>query len=147
MIWEASLATTFEPAMSDLTTASSTADTWQRARDKARVERRLGLPERPPATPPATPLAEPAEPPTSSTTFEFRDKSGLVIARGYTRVLYGDHGAYIELERAHRATPHHGPASGKCGFERLNRLWANVERNSVFGDFTHGEEGVHPRQG
>ena len=64
----------------------SSADTWQRARDKARVERRLGLPEW---------AAAGTQP------FEFRDKSGLVVARGYTRVLYGDHGAYLELERAH----------------------------------------------
>lgn len=43
--------------------------------------RRLGLTEFP----------DPTRPPV-----QFRDKYGVLLALGYTRVLYGDHGAYIE---------------------------------------------------
>ena len=59
------------------TAITTSADTWQRARDKAKVEKKLGLAEHPDFS-------------HTSPLVEFRDKSGLVVARGYTRVRCGE---------------------------------------------------------
>jgi len=60
---------------------ASTADSWNRRRDKSRVEGELGLPE-------------------SGAAIELYDASSptTLVAHGYTRVVYGDHGSYIEFE-------------------------------------------------
>mmetsp|Transcript_91407 Transcript_91407/g.263864 ORF Transcript_91407/g.263864 Transcript_91407/m.263864 type:complete len:273 (+) Transcript_91407:77-895(+) len=60
---------------------SSTADCWNRFRDKARVEGELGLSEH------------------GSPDIEFRDAADpkTVVAHGYRRVVYGDHGPYLEF--------------------------------------------------
>jgi hypothetical protein len=60
----------------------SAADTWNRRRDKRKVEARLGLTEFPQAGK------------SSSSGVRFRDRTGLLIAVGYERVLYGDHGGF-----------------------------------------------------
>lgn len=60
---------------------NSTADTWNRKRDKARVEGELGVCEWGDHT---TRFADPKDP-------------SVVVGRGYQRVLYGDHGPYIEF--------------------------------------------------
>jgi len=61
---------------------SSTAMLPNRQRDKQRVENRLGLPE----------FGDPAT--------EFYDlATGLPVALGYDRVVYGDHGPYVELSQ------------------------------------------------
>lgn len=63
----------------------STADTSARRRDKYKVEKRMKLREFPDGAS-APPL--------------FYDKAGLPVAEGYTRVLYGDHGCYVEFSAA-----------------------------------------------
>ncbi|CAK0794333.1 unnamed protein product [Prorocentrum cordatum] len=62
---------------------SSSADCWNRLRDKARVEGELGLSE-------------------DGGDVELHDASNpsCLVATGYTRVVYGDHGAYLELDPA-----------------------------------------------
>ena len=52
-----------------------------RVSDKAKVERRLGLQEH------------------GSEDVIFLTSKGTVIATGYVRIVYGDHGPYIELRR------------------------------------------------
>lgn len=32
---------------------------------------------------------------------EFYNKDGIIIAKGYARIVYGDHGPYVEFERQH----------------------------------------------
>lgn len=59
----------------------STADSWNRLRDKERVEGELGL-------------AESGGP---NELFDASEPSRL-IARGYRRVVFGDHGPYLEFE-------------------------------------------------
>eukprot|EP00419_Tripos_fusus_P065742 CAMPEP_0172910750 /NCGR_PEP_ID=MMETSP1075-20121228/185229_1 /TAXON_ID=2916 /ORGANISM="Ceratium fusus, Strain PA161109" /LENGTH=172 /DNA_ID=CAMNT_0013768933 /DNA_START=76 /DNA_END=590 /DNA_ORIENTATION=- len=60
---------------------ASTADCWNRLRDKAIVERELGLPE-------------------AGITVDLFAASSpdVLVARGYRRIVYGDHGPYIEFE-------------------------------------------------
>lgn len=64
------------------TNRTSTADTWKRKVDKQKVEKRLRLAE----------FGTPGE------TIRIEDKQGELIATGYVRVLYGDHGAYVEID-------------------------------------------------
>lgn len=66
-------------------TETSSADTWNRKRDKRKVEARLGLTEFPEADS------------ISGGGVRFRDRTGLLLAVGYDRVLYGDHGESDEL--------------------------------------------------
>lgn len=61
----------------------STAIYPNRVRDKEDVERILGTPEFP-----------------EDDIYEFYTKSGTHIATGYTRIVYGDHGPYIEFEKS-----------------------------------------------
>ena len=58
----------------------STVDSWNRRRDRDRIERRWGLPEFPERGVQYTFWAE-----------------GQVVAQGYNRVVYGDHGPYLEF--------------------------------------------------
>ena len=60
----------------------STADTPNRIQDKTRVEQR-GLPEE------------------GNTTTSFFTKKGTLVATGYTRIVYGDHGPYVEFKPQH----------------------------------------------
>eukprot|EP00933_Yihiella_yeosuensis_P014287 TRINITY_DN12863_c0_g2_i1.p1 TRINITY_DN12863_c0_g2~~TRINITY_DN12863_c0_g2_i1.p1 ORF type:complete len:252 (+),score=41.85 TRINITY_DN12863_c0_g2_i1:68-757(+) len=60
---------------------TTTADTWNRLRDKERVEGELGLSEKGGDAK----LFDASEP-------------GTLIAQGYRRIVYGDHGAYVEFE-------------------------------------------------
>mmetsp|Transcript_119720 Transcript_119720/g.343972 ORF Transcript_119720/g.343972 Transcript_119720/m.343972 type:complete len:268 (-) Transcript_119720:107-910(-) len=64
-------------------TTASTADCWNRLRDKERVEGELGLDE------------------FGAPDVEFRDAFDpkTVVARGYQRIVYGDHGPYIEFRK------------------------------------------------
>lgn len=64
---------------------SSTAIRPNRARDKRRVEATLGLPEFG----------------NSCTEFYAARSNNLLIARGYDRVVYGDHGPYVEFSVNH----------------------------------------------
>ena len=57
----------------------STADSWNRIRDRERIEAEVGL----------------AEGGGEATLISREDRTEL--ARGYTRVVYGDHGPYVEL--------------------------------------------------
>ena len=66
---------------------ASAADSWNRRRDKRRVERYLCL---------AEVNAAPTVP-----SHLFFDGSGVLLARGYRRIVYGDHGAYVEFDFAH----------------------------------------------
>ena len=61
----------------------STADSWNRRRDKERVEKVLGLQEE------------------GDNNIVFLSPLGMILARGYSRIVYGDHGPYIELEERH----------------------------------------------
>lgn len=63
----------------------STADSWNRLRDKARVEGQLRLREQGDST---TVFVDPKDP-------------RVVVGRGYQRVLYGDHGPYVEFAKHH----------------------------------------------
>ena len=67
----------------------SSADTPERRLQKYKVEKRLQLEEEPNA---ASALAKHTL---------FFDKAGALVAKGYARVLYGDHGCYVELALAH----------------------------------------------
>ena len=69
----------------------SAADTKERRAARYKVEKRLGLAE------------EPAPESALAMYTLFLDKSGAALAVGYARVLYGDHGAYIEFAPAHLA--------------------------------------------
>jgi len=57
----------------------TTADNFVRRKAKARVESRLQLTE------------------AGTQATRFYDKQGVLLATGYQRVLYGDHGAYVEM--------------------------------------------------
>jgi len=57
----------------------TTATTANRLADKARIERELGLPE------------------VGDADTVFLDRKLNVLARGYERIVYGDHGPYLEL--------------------------------------------------
>eukprot|EP00929_Paragymnodinium_shiwhaense_P027711 TRINITY_DN16202_c0_g1_i3.p1 TRINITY_DN16202_c0_g1~~TRINITY_DN16202_c0_g1_i3.p1 ORF type:complete len:1279 (-),score=334.61 TRINITY_DN16202_c0_g1_i3:63-3899(-) len=59
----------------------STVDCWNRRRDKDRIDRRLGVPERGDAT----------------TEFSDSKAADVIVAIGYNRLLFGDHGPYVEL--------------------------------------------------
>jgi len=61
----------------------STADSWNRYRDKARVDGELCVREQG----------------DSSTIFVDPQDPRVVVCRGYRRVLYGDHGPYIEFSK------------------------------------------------
>eukprot|EP00756_Hemistasia_phaeocysticola_P055164 Hpha_TRINITY_DN31083_c0_g1::TRINITY_DN31083_c0_g1_i1::g.63966::m.63966 len=69
-------------------TADTTADSWNRVRDKQRVEATLGIPEHAGAL-------------SGTAVFTSALEQGLPVARGYTRVVYGDHGPYIEFDKSH----------------------------------------------
>lgn len=62
--------------------AESTACYPNRMRDRQQVEARLGLVEQ------------------GSRTVQFFTPAGTLFAVGYVRMVYGDHGPYIEFERA-----------------------------------------------
>mmetsp|Transcript_40209 Transcript_40209/g.92432 ORF Transcript_40209/g.92432 Transcript_40209/m.92432 type:complete len:412 (+) Transcript_40209:54-1289(+) len=59
----------------------TTVDSWNRHRDQARIHLKLGLPEQGDAH---IMIVDPKQP-------------GTVVGWGYLRVLYGDHGPYLEL--------------------------------------------------
>mmetsp|Transcript_35230 Transcript_35230/g.64368 ORF Transcript_35230/g.64368 Transcript_35230/m.64368 type:complete len:431 (-) Transcript_35230:275-1567(-) len=59
----------------------TTVDSWNRHRDQARIHANLGIPEQGDAH---TMIVDPKQP-------------GTVVGWGYLRVLYGDHGPYLEL--------------------------------------------------
>eukprot|EP00435_Cladocopium_sp_Y103_P029253 s2757_g7.t1 len=61
----------------------STVDSWNRERDQWRIEKKLGLPEEGDDT----------------TVFVNEKDASAVIAVGYRRVLYGDHGPYVEFTK------------------------------------------------
>jgi len=65
------------------TACVSTADSPNRLRDKLKIEHDLGLTE----------IGD------SSTKFRERGGAGRLVARGYLRMLYGDHGPYVEFSR------------------------------------------------
>jgi hypothetical protein len=62
----------------------STADTPNRKRDKEKLEREWMLPEF-----------------GTQTLVRFETTDGTVLAVGYTSVLYGDHGPYVEFDKEH----------------------------------------------
>lgn len=62
----------------------TTCDSWNRLRDKARVEHDLGISERGDSF---TEFVDPKQP-------------DVIVGIGYRRVLFGDHGPYIEFETA-----------------------------------------------
>ncbi|CAK0872932.1 unnamed protein product [Prorocentrum cordatum] len=70
-----------DPRAVDTPFPRTTADSWNRLRDKARIEGRLGLTEH---GDPGPAFTDPAEP-------------SVVVAKGYRRVVYGDHGPYVEF--------------------------------------------------
>lgn len=61
----------------------TTADTPNRIRDKRRVELATGLQE------------------TGNDSTRFFTYKGLLVAVGYTRIVYGDHGPYVEFKERH----------------------------------------------
>lgn len=65
-------------------TFRSTVDSWNRKRDRKWVEKKLGI----------------AEKGNSTTVFVNELDTSTVIAVGYRRVLYGDHGPYIEFTKS-----------------------------------------------
>ena len=67
------------PACSEERPYPSTVNSPNRLRDQARVEAEHGLSE------------------SGRSDVVFEDKRGEVIARGYERLVYGDHGPYIEF--------------------------------------------------
>lgn len=73
-------AVNFPPSELDFT---STVDSWNRERDRARVEGELRLREQ---GDPNTVFVDPKDP-------------TVIIGRGYRRVLYGDHGPYVEFSK------------------------------------------------
>lgn len=81
----------------------STADTSHRKILRYKVEKRLKLPEYPNMK-----GKDADDPPVV-----FSDKSGVAFARGYERVLYGDHGSYLELSQRHLVNAY--------GFTRKNK--------------------------
>jgi len=58
----------------------TTADSWNRIRDKERIETTLNLSEE------------------GNETTKFYSPKGTLLAVGYERIVYGDHGPYIELD-------------------------------------------------
>lgn len=64
-------------------TFTSTAIYPNRLEDKEKLETKLGLSEK------------------GDDTTEFYLESGKILAKGYTRIVYGDHGPYIEFEMKH----------------------------------------------
>jgi hypothetical protein len=68
---------------------SSAVDSSNRKRDQLYVESMLGIPEFAPSTA------------SSAVEFVSRADPSLALARGYVKVVYGDHGAFIELQRDH----------------------------------------------
>eukprot|EP00747_Dinoflagellata_sp_TGD_P207907 gnl/TRDRNA2_/TRDRNA2_81443_c0_seq1.p1 gnl/TRDRNA2_/TRDRNA2_81443_c0~~gnl/TRDRNA2_/TRDRNA2_81443_c0_seq1.p1 ORF type:complete len:492 (+),score=72.83 gnl/TRDRNA2_/TRDRNA2_81443_c0_seq1:59-1477(+) len=88
----------------------STAVFPNRIRDKLRVETQLRLPE----------AGDPC------TEFFARRSGGTLIARGYDRVVYGDHGPYVELSDHNvqwSAFPHFKPRSPWSHYD----LWATSD--------------------
>ena len=88
---------------------TTTADSRNRKRDKRKVEQKLGLTEFP-ATPCSNKGAssENNKGPSSSTSLpaapvavKLYDLEGTWLAEGYERVVYGDHGPYVELGPQH----------------------------------------------
>lgn len=64
----------------DKSPQKSTADSWNRLRDQEKIEGELGLSEH-----------------GGTTDFYAKATPDLLVAKGYDRVVYGDHGAYIEF--------------------------------------------------
>ena len=62
---------------------NTTADSWNRIRDKQVLEYRTGLTEE------------------GNETRKFYSKKGTLLAKGYIRIVYGDHGPYIEFDDRH----------------------------------------------
>ena len=61
----------------------TTADTWNRIRDKKRIENSLGILEE------------------GNNNQFFYSPKGTILAIGYTRIVYGDHGPYLEFLESH----------------------------------------------
>lgn len=89
----------------------STATTWNRERDRRRLESGMGLPEFPP--PPLTEAGASAVSVTDDSDaapdrnhFKFFAITSslaepVLLATGYKRVVFGDHGPYVEFSREH----------------------------------------------
>lgn len=80
------------PVCSEVRRWKSTVDTANRRLDRDRVETRHGLKEQ------------------GTGDVVFKDKRGKQVARGYDRIVYGDHGPYIEFRSEQicwEAFPHH----------------------------------------
>mmetsp|Transcript_35996 Transcript_35996/g.78762 ORF Transcript_35996/g.78762 Transcript_35996/m.78762 type:complete len:210 (-) Transcript_35996:127-756(-) len=118
--------------------APSTADNWNRLRDKSVVEAELGLSE------------EGAE-------VELHDASSpeKLIARGYRRIVFGDHGPYVELDPSQvvweslpieilkPAHAYYDEYYSDGGFVKLYRQKRSVEHklNPPAGGIKHNREG------
>merc|ERR1719353_479846 len=83
----------------------STADSWNRLRDKARVESQMRLREQ---GDDETLFVDPKDP-------------SVIVGRGYRRVLYGDHGPYLE-------------------FAKHQVRWASFPRVKVKGPYSYYHE-------
>jgi len=90
----------------------STADTWNRVRDKERVESELKLAEQGDET---TLFVDPKDP-------------YMIIARGYRRILYGDHGPYVEF------------AKHQVRWEAFPETWRKGSRSYYHEHFTATRE-------
>mmetsp|Transcript_52287 Transcript_52287/g.122424 ORF Transcript_52287/g.122424 Transcript_52287/m.122424 type:complete len:239 (+) Transcript_52287:61-777(+) len=116
----------------------TTADCWNRMREKDLVEGELGLPE-------------------TGIEVELFDAScpGCRVATGYTRIVYGDHGAYVELDSSQVCwgslpvvtvkPPHayYDEYHTEGGFVQLYKQKRSVEhkKNPPAGGIRHNREG------
>ncbi|CAJ1425915.1 unnamed protein product [Effrenium voratum] len=116
----------------------STADCWNRLRDKERVEAELGLQE-------------------EGGDSELFDASapGRLIARGYRRIVFGDHGPYVEFDTAQivwenlpevvlkPAHAYYDEYWSEGGFVKLYKQKRSVEHkhNPPAGGVRHNREG------
>mmetsp|Transcript_59919 Transcript_59919/g.111024 ORF Transcript_59919/g.111024 Transcript_59919/m.111024 type:complete len:234 (-) Transcript_59919:118-819(-) len=131
-------ATIDEVVARDTAEVTSTADCWNRVREKDLVEGELGLPE-------------------YGMRVDLFDAScpGCRVADGYTRVVYGDHGAYVELDPSQvcweslpvvTLKPSHAYYDEyytQGGFVRLYKQKRSVEhkKNPPAGGVRHNREG------
>ena len=119
--------------MSQPNATSSTADSWNRQRDKAYIETSLKLPEF------AEMLREPEEYPK----FYSLGVGGELVARGYHRVVYGDHGAYIECNKEQINWTVFVLNEGKAQSapQRFYDEWFTVDKSVMLYDQLRGVQG------
>lgn len=122
----------------------TTADSWNRIRDKARIEDTLKLPEFWPPAPPTTTTTlssttastssssscSPSPPLHHQPSFWSLGQPSELIATGYSRVVYGDHGPYIECEKEqiHFHTLHLNEGKAKSATLRYYDEWWTADR-------------------